>query len=767
MNARATPEKKPKPESPYRIPGLRSAGTCPITGRHLWTHPDWNVELPHYTNHLVLLDERVVLAYSSGTIHHSDAEQYCRRFDRLFKAVGGGRPVHLIEDWSQLRGADTAARRVYVSYHLRHRDQLASLRFFGLNGLTRLLVALGKALHVVPFPVEAHPDYPATLAALGIPVLRPTQIAKPRRTWRLPLPSILLRGHAARLAEIFGSLPWETPGEGVNPLPDKDPFHDLVAGWIAVKADLDNLNERARRQEATFRAMMESAREGVWLSDGKGATLWANGSMAHLLGTSVSVLGGRRLSEILPSDIVEEARLQTTDPMELRLPRDDGREVWAMVSAGPIPPENGEQPGMYAICTNITGRRKAEAQVRELAEALERRVMERTEELATSNRKLGEALRSREEFLATMSHELRTPLATMLNVSESLRSGVQGALEPGQIDRLHLLENNGRHLLALINDILDLSKSLAGKLELSRSPMDVGALSIECARTISPFAEKKGIDLSCEVPEDPVVALVDPLRFRQILTNLLSNACKFSPCGSRAGLRLVADERNRRIRIAVWDQGPGISEEERERLFQPFVQLDTRLAREHGGTGLGLALSRELAERHGGGILLDSKPGEGAVFTLELPWEIVEDDNTTDVEISTVGLVRDPSSAKERVILLVEDNDDLRQTVHEYLEVSGWSVRSVAGGAQALQDFVEFRSDFILMDIQMPGMDGIEAIRALRALPGGDAPRIIAMSGLAFPEDIARSKAAGADLHLSKPVRLADLVRLLENFGET
>lgn len=765
MNGRAKAERMQ--ESAYRIPGLVSAGICPFTGRALWTHPDWNVELPHYSNRLVLLDERVVLAYSSGTIHFSDAEHYCKRFDRLVRAVSGGRPLHLIEDWSHLRGADTAARRVYVSYHLRHREQLASLRFFGLNGLTRLLVGLGKALHVVPFPVEAHQDYASTLTAMGIPILRSAQLERRRRSWRLPLPTPMLRGHAARLAEIFGALPWETPGEGVNPLSDDDPFHDLVAGWIAVKADLDNLHERARRQEANFRALMESAREGVWLSDGKGATLWANGSMAHLLGTSVSVLGGRRLAEILPLDIFEEARIQTTDPMELRLPRNDGREVWAMVSAGPIPPENGEIPGVYAICTNITGRRKAEAQVRELAEALERRVMERTEELATSNKRLGEALRSREEFLATMSHELRTPLATMLNVSESLRGGVQGPLEPRQIERLHLLENNGHHLLALINDILDLSKSLAGKLELSTSPMDVRALSVESARTISPFAEKKGIELSFDVPEDPVVAMVDPLRLRQILTNLLSNACKFSPRGSRVGLRLVADDQEQMIRIAVWDQGPGISQEERERLFQPFVQLDTRLAREHGGTGLGLALSRELAERHGGRILLESKSGEGAVFTLELPWHRAADDNTTDVEISAVGVVLDASEKMERLVLLVEDNDDLRQTVHEYLEAAGWNVRSVPGGAQALEDFAQIRADIVLMDIQMPGMDGNEAIRGLRALPGGATPKIVAMSGLAFPEDIARSKAAGADLHLPKPVRLAQLVRLLETLGES
>lgn len=764
---------KNRQESPYGIPGLQSGGVCPVTGRTLWTHPSWNVELPHYTNRLMLLDERTILAFSSGTIHLEDTKYYCKRFDLLFSMVSGGRKLHLIEDWSQLRGADTAARRAYVSYHMRNLSRLESLRFFGLNGLTRLLVGLGKALHVIPFPVEAHPDYPSVLTALGIPFKAPTEtrvkvLGRPRRRWAIPLPAFLLRGHADRLAEIFGTLPWETPGEGVNPLPDKDPFHDLVAGWIAVKSDLDNLNERARRQEANFRALMESAREGVWLCDGQGVTQWANGSMAHLLGTSVSALAMRRLAEILPAALLEEARVQTTDPIEQRLPREDGHEVWAMVSAGPIPPENGDVPGIYAICTNISGRRKAEAQVRELAEALERRVLERTNELASSNRKLGDALRSREEFLATMSHELRTPLATILNVSESLRSGVQGHLVERQVERLRLLENNGRHLLALINDVLDLSKSLAGKLELSLAAVDLGVLSTECVHTIAPFAEKKGISLSCDVPAEPLFARVDPLRFRQILTNLLSNACKFSPGGARAGLRLEADPRARLIRVVVWDEGPGIAPDACEKLFQPFVQLDNRLAREHEGSGLGLALSRQLAEQHGGRILLDSSLGKGSVFTVELPWIEASDEGTTvDLESASGTNAISRAESHDRSILLVEDNDDLRQTVQEYLEAAGWTVHVASGGQQALDFFADDPADIVLMDIQMPGMDGLESIRRLRALPGGELPKIVAMSGLAFPEDVARSKAAGADMHLAKPVRLGLLVRLLEGLFDT
>lgn len=193
------------------------------------------------------------------------------------------------------------------------------------------------------------------------------------------------------------------------------------------------------------------------------------------------------------------------------------------------------------------------------------------------------------------------------------------------------------------------------------------------------------------------------------------------------------------------------------------MQLDNRLSRAHGGTGLGLALSRQLAEQHGGRIVLDSAPGKGSVFSVELPWlEDVEEPSTeTDLLAASGGIAR--SAVRERKILLVEDNADLRQTMHEYLVAAGWEVRIAAGGQAALELHEQAVSDIVLMDIQMPGMDGLEAIRRLRASPGGAYPKIVAISGLAFPDDILRSKQAGADLHLAKPVRLRQLSLLLES----
>jgi len=259
------------------------------------------------------------------------------------------------------------------------------------------------------------------------------------------------------------------------------------------------------------------------------------------------------------------------------------------------------------------------------------------------------------------------------------------------------------------------------------------------------------------------VAEIDPLRVRQILLNLLSNASKFSPIGSAMGLRLLPDDAQRRLVIEVWDEGPGIPLESQHKLFQPFMQLDSRLAREHGGAGLGLALSRRLAEAHFGTVDLDASVAQGALFRLILPWKTCE--------LSKSARAR-PSSAIRRLdladprVLLVEDNHDLRLTVEEYLVAAGWEVQAVASGYEAVESFAQQPFAVVLMDIQMPGMDGLEAIRRIRGLSLGSSARIVAMSGLAFPDDKDRARQAGADLHLSKPVRLLGLVELLTKFAQ-
>jgi len=757
----------PLPEiSNADFPGLIPSGRCPRTGRILWTRPEWNVDLPHYQNELRLLAPGIVYARSRGFIYGEDTLAYIKRFELLFAELGrDGKPLCIIEDWSELRGADTLARRTYVAYHVERKERYAGFSFYGLNAMTRLMMSLGRKILAVPFPLEVSDNYDDALAK-ALHILGVSQDAPERKDSEpplpeaLPLPASMLRGHARRLQEIFGRMPWDRMGEPVNPLSPRDPFHDLVAGWIAVKIDLDDLHRRNQGLEKNFRAIMESAQEGVWIAGANGRTVWCNSTMSALLGVRIERMDGLCLIDALPSSLVREAHHTTIPACEVRLQRPDGTAVWVLVSAGPVPPDVDGTGGIYAICTDITQRREAEGHVRRLNEDLERRVEERTAELAASNQKLAEALRSREEFLAAMSHELRTPLATMLNVSESLRAGVHGDLAARQDERLALLEKNGRHLQSLIDDVLDLSKSIAGNFSLSLEVVDAAELARQCLSSIREMAQSRGIAVVAEIPSRPVVAELDPLRVRQILLNLLSNASKFSPPGSTMGLRLDPQSEKERLVFEVWDHGPGISISAQSKLFQPFVQLDTRLAREHGGAGLGLALSRRLAEAHRGTIELDSEAGQGARFRVVLPWKNHEDPLLVAARKSG-GLRR--SEVMGPSVLLVEDNHDLRQTVEEYLLASGWQVRSACGGVEALERFEEGGFDVVLMDIQMPGMDGLEAIRRLRDTREGKVVKIVAMSGLAFPEDKQRAFVAGADLHLSKPVRLHSLVNLLSD----
>ncbi|MFN8095279.1 MAG: HAMP domain-containing sensor histidine kinase [Vicinamibacteria bacterium] len=224
----------------------------------------------------------------------------------------------------------------------------------------------------------------------------------------------------------------------------------------------------------------------------------------------------------------------------------------------------------------------------------------------------------KDEFLASMSHELRTPLNAILGLSEALQENVYGALQPRQREALQTVEESGRHLLELINDILDLSKIEAGKVVLELSDVPLGAACAGALRLVLGAAQAKHVSLESSVVPEDAEASADPRRLKQILVNLLSNAVKFTPEGGRAGVEARLDGEGW-VRIVVWDTGIGIAAEDVARLFQPFTQLDSSLSRQHAGTGLGLALVRRLAELHGGAATLESEPGKGTRVTVRLP----------------------------------------------------------------------------------------------------------------------------------------------------
>jgi PAS domain S-box-containing protein len=389
---------------------------------------------------------------------------------------------------------------------------------------------------------------------------------------------------------------------------------------------------------------------------------------------------------------------------------------------------------------------------------LEMRVEERTAELTKANR-------AKDEFLAGMSHELRTPLNAVLNMSESLEEGTYGELKPRQVDILRIIAESGRHLLELINDILDLSKIEAGKLELQAGLVSVESFCQASMRMIKETAFQKRLQVSISNTSNVEVIYADERRLKQMLVNLLSNAVKFTPAGGQIGLE-VSGEGDHALRFSVWDTGIGIPADQLEKLFQPFVQLDSSLSRQYTGTGLGLALVSNLAELHGGSVGVESELGKGSRFYFIIPTQLLNAP-IMEKEKPAAGLKPHETTAKhngeKKRILLVEDNVINMLVTSDYLNDKGYQVIGARDGLEAIEYALKQKPDLILMDIQMPGMSGLEAIQRIRAAPGFDSVPIIALTALAMPGDRERCLAAGANEYLSKPVSLKGLEQLIES----
>jgi len=421
----------------------------------------------------------------------------------------------------------------------------------------------------------------------------------------------------------------------------------------------------------------------------------------------------------------------------------------------------------------ITERKQVEAMLAKERTLLAQRVQERTAELSAANAELARAARLKDEFLASMSHELRTPLNAILGMSEALLEQVYGELNEKQLKSLHSIEESGRHLLALINDILDLSKIGAGKMELDLGMVPVESACQSSLRIIKESAQKKQLKVSWSFDGTVTTVQADGRRLKQILVNLLNNAVKFTPEGGLIGLEVRGDVEHQMVHLTVWDTGIGISPQDVGRLFQPFVQLDGSLSRQYGGTGLGLALVYRMVEMHGGSVEVESEVGKGSRFTVSLPWRGEggvaqgQPDGETRRRQDQEIKVRDQRTGDQKdrgpvTILLAEDNEANINTVSEYLTIKGYQVIAARNGVEALDRARETRPAMIVMDIQMPGMDGLEATRRIRADADLNKIPIIAMTALTMPGDRERCLEAGANEYVSKPISLRDLVKMIE-----
>lgn len=399
---------------------------------------------------------------------------------------------------------------------------------------------------------------------------------------------------------------------------------------------------------------------------------------------------------------------------------------------------------------------------------LEQRVAQRTEELKKTNIELEHANRTKDEFLATMSHELRTPLNSILGMSETLLEQRRDPLSEFQQRYLQTIASSGNHLLELINDILDLSKIEAGRFDHHPQIIGVNDLCQSSLTFVKELAARKSIALIYQQATPVSKMYADPRRLKQILINLLTNAVKFTPDHGQVILQVAVDAEQERIQFSVIDNGIGIAPENLHKLFQPFMQIDSRLTREYEGTGLGLALVQKLTDLHGGSVNVESAgvPGKGSRFTVNLPLGQAMPDQppvqASDIEQAKKGSAPTSISAEHTVILLAEDNRANILTIGDYLESHGYQVAVAHDGLDAIEKAEALQPNLILMDIQMPVLSGLEAISRLRADPRFAATPIIALTALAMPGDRERCLVAGASEYLSKPVSLKGLIKTIE-----
>ncbi len=568
-------------------------------------------------------------------------------------------------------------------------------------------------------------------------------------------------------------------GETQAKLATKFPLFNLAGEPYAIcglSIDISNVYHELRLRKQAEIALQESQQRyaslamaapvGIFRTDAEGRCVYVNEGWSEMTGMTLEEARGYGWSQALhPEDcpmIQAEWYRCATDNIPFRLEYrfqrlTDGKVTWVYGQAVAEHNIDGEITGYVGTITDITPRKEAETQ------------------LQTTNAELARATRLKDEFLANMSHELRTPLNAILGLAEGLQEEVYGNLNSNQKRALSTIERSGKHLLELINEILDLSKIESGKFELNLSSVQVKSLCDFCLIFVRQEALKKEIKLLMEIPISLPCLIADEKRLRQVLINLLSNAVKFTPQGGQVTLRVkeqpIEAEKLLKSNFLIFeieDTGIGIAEKNLDQLFQSFVQLDSRLNRQYQGTGLGLALVKRITELHGGFVTVSSKQGQGSCFTVRLPYQIEQEScvyspaSLMDNSFRESSNLPNSSPHQNTVILIAEDNQTNIDMLSDYLESYGHKILIAYNGHEAIKLTTTEKPNLILMDIQMPELDGLEAIRQIKANPELKHIPIIALTALAMPGDQEKCIEAGADYYLTKPVRLKLLAETIK-----
>ncbi|MFN2976582.1 response regulator [Terriglobus aquaticus] len=536
---------------------------------------------------------------------------------------------------------------------------------------------------------------------------------------------------------------------GFFPLPS-DNRKVLRSGAGIVLTDITEekrAEQRVAESESRFRTLVESSAAIIWTTTPDGRLREGQGSWQRFTGQPVEEYRGTGwLNAVHPDDRPEalqawRAAVETkTDfDTEYRLRRSDGQWRSMHVCGVPVLDENGEIREWVGTNTDITERNQAQEELRMAKEAAE------------------SANRAKSQFLANMSHELRTPLSAVIGYSELLEEEMEDSGGTANLDDVRKIQSNARHLLALINDVLDLSKIEADRMTVY--PEDFNAYEIlgSVRDTMSGLVEQKANRLLLDAPADLGVMHTDLVKLRQCLFNLIGNAAKFTENGT---ITLKAERKGDDVLFSVIDSGIGMTEEQTSRLFERFQQADESTTRKFGGTGLGLAITRAFCRLMGGDITVSSVYGSGSTFTMRIPAILPQQNLQAEADAPAAHVEDD-----KQIVLVVDDDPAQRELLKRFLEREGFGVRTAADGKTGVELARSLQPRAILLDVMMPQMDGWSVLSAIKSDPETERIPVVMVS---FVNEPGLSEYLGAAETVQKPVEWSRLKSVMERFrGET
>jgi PAS domain S-box-containing protein len=539
-----------------------------------------------------------------------------------------------------------------------------------------------------------------------------------------------------------------------------------VVGTVHDITERKQAEQALRDSELRLRTLVQNLPVMLFSLDAAGRVLFAAGKALTLLRMKPADLVGRSALELVAElpEIVEDLRraLAGEPVVSQRRLGPTAMEFHFM----PLAPDPQQPVAVIGLGMDVTERDRFEEALTDERANLERTVVQRTQELQdslrhleVSNLQLEEANRAKSRFLSSMSHELRTPLNGILGFADLLLGQHFGTLNAKQRTYALQIDSSGKHLLALINDLLDIAKIDAGGMTVEMEPIALHEFLGSIANMMSSQFTRKGVTLELKV--DPALGTVyaDGRKLRQILLNLLSNAVKFTDRNGRVQVTAthVADTT---FRIAIADDGIGIEPDDLQHLFSEFHQGRRRRGEPYEGTGIGLALTRRLVELHGGEIGVESQAGRGSTFSLTLPLRSLPSQKAAPAGHSPAL----PATVRPRRILVAEDNEVNLALILDILSIHGHETLVARTGQEAIDQALAHRPHLILMDVRMPDLDGLEATRRLRELPEFRTVPVIALTASTGSEAEERQLAAGMTAHLAKPIQATELFALLERF---